>query len=263
MARSRVLANAASASIVPALGEHFYYAKVTQNDGNILWSAPVWVTQTNGTGDYIKPTVSASVTGNSGDITLSANASDDTGVTMVEFYVDNALILATGLTPYTATLNSTTLSNGNHRLVAKAYDAANNIGSSAAGHLPGQQPDRRPRRAGRGGERNGPHGCRHPERRGDRQHRRDQGRVLCRRQPGRLQPAPCHTRLALDSTLLTNGSHSVMAKAYDAANNIGSSSAFAFTIDNPDVTAPVAQAGESGHQRHHHAERTGGPTTSA
>jgi hypothetical protein len=37
-----------------------------------------------------------------------------------------------------------------------------------------------------------------------------------------------------------------MAKAYDAANNIGSSSAFAFTIENPDVSAPVAQAGESG-----------------
>ena len=27
-----------------AAGEHFYYAKVTQDDGKILWSAPVWVT---------------------------------------------------------------------------------------------------------------------------------------------------------------------------------------------------------------------------
>ena len=26
-------------------GEHFYYVRVTQEDGNMLWSAPVWVSQ--------------------------------------------------------------------------------------------------------------------------------------------------------------------------------------------------------------------------
>ena len=41
-----VLAAAPSATVTPSLGEHFYYAKLTQNDGNVLWSAPVWVTQT-------------------------------------------------------------------------------------------------------------------------------------------------------------------------------------------------------------------------
>jgi hypothetical protein len=46
-----VLASAATASLTPADGEHFYYARVTQDDGNMLWSAPVWVTQTGaGTG---------------------------------------------------------------------------------------------------------------------------------------------------------------------------------------------------------------------
>ncbi|HEU4373753.1 MAG TPA: CehA/McbA family metallohydrolase [Telluria sp.] len=39
------LANAATTTITPAPGEHFYYARVTQDDGNMLWSAPVWVTQ--------------------------------------------------------------------------------------------------------------------------------------------------------------------------------------------------------------------------
>jgi hypothetical protein len=240
-----MLANTANANIVPTLGEHFYYAKVTQNDGNILWSAPVWVTQTNGTGDYIKPTVSASVTGNSGDITLSANASDDTGVTMVEFYVDNALIQATGLTPYTATLNSTTVSNGNHRLIAKAYDAANNVGSSAPVTFPVNNPIidlAAPVVAASETGRMGAItlsaaatdniGVTKVEFYVD-------GSLA-----GSTSAAPYS--LAIDSTLLTNGSHSVMAKAYDAANNIGSSSAFAFTIENPDVSAPVAQAGESG-----------------
>ncbi|RFP08466.1 MULTISPECIES: CehA/McbA family metallohydrolase [unclassified Duganella] len=44
------LSATASTTITPAVGEHFYYAKITQNDGNILWSAPVWVTQGTGGG---------------------------------------------------------------------------------------------------------------------------------------------------------------------------------------------------------------------
>jgi hypothetical protein len=44
------LSTTASTTLTPAVGEHFYYAKVTQNDGNILWSAPIWVTQTSGGG---------------------------------------------------------------------------------------------------------------------------------------------------------------------------------------------------------------------
>jgi hypothetical protein len=43
--RVTTLANAATATITPANGEHYYYAKVTQDDGKILWSAPVWVSQ--------------------------------------------------------------------------------------------------------------------------------------------------------------------------------------------------------------------------
>ena len=39
------VANLATTSFTPAPGKHFYYAKVTQDDGNVLWSAPVWVTQ--------------------------------------------------------------------------------------------------------------------------------------------------------------------------------------------------------------------------
>ena len=32
-------------SFTPTLGAHFYYAKVTQEDGDLLWSAPIWVEQ--------------------------------------------------------------------------------------------------------------------------------------------------------------------------------------------------------------------------
>jgi len=39
------VSNLATSTFTPAPGAHFYYAKVTQEDGNVLWSAPVWVTQ--------------------------------------------------------------------------------------------------------------------------------------------------------------------------------------------------------------------------
>jgi len=34
-----------STTIMPSPGEHFYYARITQDDGTLLWSAPVWVSQ--------------------------------------------------------------------------------------------------------------------------------------------------------------------------------------------------------------------------
>ncbi|SFU64791.1 hypothetical protein SAMN05216552_1006221 [Pseudoduganella namucuonensis] len=36
---------AAVTTITPEPGEHFYYARLTQEDGKLLWSAPVWVRQ--------------------------------------------------------------------------------------------------------------------------------------------------------------------------------------------------------------------------
>ncbi|HEU4845885.1 MAG TPA: CehA/McbA family metallohydrolase [Burkholderiaceae bacterium] len=39
------LAHTADTTITPAPGAHFYYARLTQDDGKLLWSAPVWVSQ--------------------------------------------------------------------------------------------------------------------------------------------------------------------------------------------------------------------------
>ena len=38
-------ANTAQTTLSPSPGDHFYYAKVTQDDGKMLWSAPIWVEQ--------------------------------------------------------------------------------------------------------------------------------------------------------------------------------------------------------------------------
>ncbi|WP_162250855.1 CehA/McbA family metallohydrolase [Pelomonas sp. Root1217] len=127
-----LLASSATASTTPAVGEHFYYAKITQNDGKMLWTAPVWVTQSNGPVDTTPPTGTASESGTAGTITLSATASDNVGVARVDFVVDGVVKGSDTSSPYSMTLDSTLLANGSHSLVARAYDAAGNSGASTA-----------------------------------------------------------------------------------------------------------------------------------
>ncbi|MGH8028993.1 MAG: Ig-like domain-containing protein, partial [Arenimonas sp.] len=116
----------------PTEGAHFYYTLVTEADGDRLWSAPIWVNQGAGGGDTTAPTVSASESGSSGTITLSATAADNVGVTNVEFLVDGVLKGADASSPYSITLDSTTLTNASHALTAKAFDAAGNSATSAS-----------------------------------------------------------------------------------------------------------------------------------
>ena len=68
----------------------------------------------------------------SGTIPINANASDNVGVTNVEFYVDNNLIENDTDAPYSINWNTSTVTDGSHSLTTKAYDAANNVGTSVA-----------------------------------------------------------------------------------------------------------------------------------
>jgi hypothetical protein len=112
-------------TFTPSEGAHFYYARLVQDDGKILWSAPLWVNQ-----DLTAPTVSASVQGSSGLVDLTANASDSVGVTEVTFYIDDVLRGADSSAPFVLAFDSTALSNGQHTLVVHAFDAALNEGVS-------------------------------------------------------------------------------------------------------------------------------------
>lgn len=127
-----LLGTSPTATITPANGKHFYYAKVTQDDGKILWSAPIWVNQGVSGGDTTPPTVSASVNGSSGTITFGATATDNVGVSRVEFWLDGVLKDTVTTAPFTLQVNSAQLANGAHSLVAKAYDAAGNSATSTA-----------------------------------------------------------------------------------------------------------------------------------
>jgi hypothetical protein len=76
------------------------------------------------------PTNGASV---SGTITVSASASDNSGsVSKVEFLKDGLVFNSDFSAPFTTTLDTTTLTNADHNLSARAYDSSGNMGLSAA-----------------------------------------------------------------------------------------------------------------------------------
>ncbi len=72
----------------------------------------------------------------SGTVTLSAGASDDTGVASVQFQLDSQpLGPPDSYAPYSMPWDTSTVSNGTHTLLAVARDAAGNIGTSAPVHV--------------------------------------------------------------------------------------------------------------------------------
>ncbi|MGR8999335.1 MAG: M36 family metallopeptidase [Gammaproteobacteria bacterium] len=111
-------------------GSHTLVSKAYDTAGKIGTSAPVIISVDNSTVDNRPPVISVSESGTSGTITLNAMATDNIGVTKVEFYVDNELKGTDTSSPYSMALDSLTLTEGNHTLVGKAYDAASNIGTS-------------------------------------------------------------------------------------------------------------------------------------
>ena len=84
--------------------------------------------------DTTPPSVSiASPTGGSvaGTVTVAASASDNVGVTRVDFYVNGSLAGSTSGAPYQYAWNTTALANGAATLKAVAVDAAGNSGQSS------------------------------------------------------------------------------------------------------------------------------------
>jgi hypothetical protein len=94
------------------------------------FSVPVACQVNNPTVDNSPPVISVSESGTSGTVTFNATATDNVGVTKVEFSVDGALKGTDTTLPYSMPLDSRTLINGSHALAGKAYDAAGNIGTS-------------------------------------------------------------------------------------------------------------------------------------
>jgi len=87
-------------------------------------------------GDTTAPTTSITAPANgatvSGTVNVTATASDNVGVTKMEIYIDGVLKTSNvNLTSLAFSWNTTTAANGAHTITSKAYDAANNVGTSA------------------------------------------------------------------------------------------------------------------------------------
>src|SRR5207248_424264 len=79
------------------------------------------------TASIVAPTIGSTL---AGTVTISVNASDNVGVTKVECYIND--VLASTSATGSFSWNTTAYSNGSYTLRAKAYDAAGNVGTSAA-----------------------------------------------------------------------------------------------------------------------------------
>ena len=189
------------------------------------------MTEGAGTGDTTPPTVSASESGTSGTVTLSATASDNVGVSNVEFYVDGVLKGSDATSPYAISLNSTTLANGSHSLTAKAYDAAGNTTTSTATSfsVTNTTSDTTPPTVST--SESGTSGtitlsATASDNVGVSKVEFYVDGVL----KGSDTTSPY--AVTLDSTTLANGSHNLVAKAYDPSSNVGTSTTVAFSVSN-------------------------------
>ena len=88
-----------------------------------------------GSTDTTAPAVSITSPANgatvSGTISITGTSSDAGGISKVELYVDNALKSSTTAAAFSFSWNSTTVGNGSHTILVKAYDPSNNIGSAS------------------------------------------------------------------------------------------------------------------------------------
>jgi Bacterial Ig domain len=108
------------------------------DNGMLVANGVYWLA--NGTGggggDATPPTVSITSPANGatvvGTVAINATASDNIGVSKVEFFVDGALKSTDTTSPYSYSWDSSSVANGSHSLTAKAWDAALNNTTSTA-----------------------------------------------------------------------------------------------------------------------------------
>ena len=225
------------------------YNDPTYDNGLLIANAVYWLANgSGGGGDTTPPTTSiiapAAGATVSGTVTVSASASDNVGVTKVEFYLDGTLQSTGTTSPYSWSWTSTSATNGSHSLVTKAYDAANNIGTSATVTVTVSNTS---------GDTTPPTTSITAPTAGA----TVSGTVTVSASAsdnvgvtkvefyldGALQSTDTTSPYSWSwtSTSAANGSHSLVTKAYDAANNVGTSATVTVTVSNSgsDTTPPT------------------------
>lgn len=130
--------NSHSVSLSGLTASTLYHYRVKSRDaaGNLGTSSDFTFT-TTATPDATSPTVSMTAPANnatvSGNVTVSANASDNIGVAGVQFLLDGASLGAEDISAsYSIVWDSTGATNGAHALAARARDAAGNQTTSTS-----------------------------------------------------------------------------------------------------------------------------------
>ena len=118
-----------------AIGTLFHYRVRSKNSSGVESISGDAIFSTNGTLDTTPPTVSVTTPASgatvSSIVTVSATASDNVGVTSVQFTLDGAnLGAAVTTSPYSISWDTTGDANGTHTLSAQARDAAGNVGNA-------------------------------------------------------------------------------------------------------------------------------------
>ena len=89
------------------------------------------------TGDTTAPTVSitnpanGAIVARKSNVNITATATDNVGVTRVDFLVNGALQCSDTTAPYSCTWRVPAAMNKNHQLQARAFDAAGNVGTAS------------------------------------------------------------------------------------------------------------------------------------
>jgi hypothetical protein len=118
-------------------GSHTLKATAIASDGSVrsVTRSVTFASSSSGTStptpppptSNVAPSVSLTSPGNgqtvSGTVTLAAIAADDRGVSRVVFSVGSSTLATDTSSPYSASLNTSTLSNGTHTVKAQAFDA--------------------------------------------------------------------------------------------------------------------------------------------
>ncbi len=237
-------------------GTGYPYAFTNTSGSDVTYTVSLTATDANGAaspavtrqvtvhtaGDTTAPVPGTpSVTGVKGTITFNATATDDVNVTKVEFYVDGLLKGSDTSAPYSLAFDSTTVATGSHTLVVKAYDAANNVGTSTgvSFNVDNTPPTASVTESGTTGT------LVFTATASDSFGVSTVGFYLDGKWIVSDSIAPYVA--TYNGYTLTNGTHTLYVKALDAAGNIGTSSTISFTVSNPAETVkPVTSCSVAG-----------------
>ncbi len=112
-------------------GVHMIQTRATDSSGNVSFSDVVTVNVDNSAPDTTAPDVSITnpadnaVIGNT-IVTIAAAATDNNGVTAVEFFVNGTSLMVDTAAPYEALWDTTMLADADYQLTATARDAVGN-----------------------------------------------------------------------------------------------------------------------------------------